>query len=141
MTIGSRQVDELREHGIGDLVKELSQQVSTLVHQEVELAKAEVSERGKQAGVGAGMFGGAGVAGLLTLGSLTALLILALAVAIPAWAAALVVTAIWGAVAGVLALQGRERLRRMGKPVPEQTVETVKEDVQWVKDQTRSGAR
>ena len=132
---------ELRDQGIGDLVKELSGQVSTLVRQEVALAKAEVSEKGKQAGVGAGMFGGAGIAGLLMLGSLTAFLILVLHLAMPAWAATLIVTALWGAVAGVLALQGRTKLQAMGTPVPEQTIETVKEDVQWAKHPTKSAAR
>jgi uncharacterized membrane protein YqjE len=129
-------VHALRERGIGDLVRQLSGQVSTLVHQEVELAKAEAAEKGKQAGVGAGMLGGAGVAGLLALGALTAFLILVLAIVLPAWAAALIVTALWGAVAAVLGLQGREKLREMGKPVPEKTVETVKEDVQWLKSRT-----
>lgn len=124
---------DLRERGTGELVKQLSNQVSTLVRQEVELAKAEAAEKGKKAGVGAGMLGGAGVAGLLTLGSLTAFLILVLALAIPAWASALLVTVLWAAVVGVLALQGRTKLREMGKPVPEKTVETVKEDVQWLK--------
>ena len=105
------------------------------------LAKAEVSEKGKKAGVGACMFGGAGVAGLLMLGSLTAFLVLVLHLAMPAWAAALIVTALWGAVAGVLALQGRTKLKEMGKPVPEQTIETVKEDLQWAKHPTKSGTR
>lgn len=127
-------VADRRELGVGELVKDLSGQVSTLVRQEVELAKAELTEKGKQAGAGAGMFGGAAVAALLMLGSLTAFLILVLAIPLPAWAAALIVTALWGAVAAVLALRGREELRRMGKPVPEQTVETVKEDVQWLKE-------
>jgi uncharacterized membrane protein YqjE len=125
---------DLRDRGTGELVKQLSNQVSTLARQEVELAKAEATEKGKKAGVGAGMFGGAGVAGLLTLGSLTAFLIVVLALAIPAWASALLITVMWAAVAGVLALQGRNKLREMGKPVPEKTVETVKEDVQWLKN-------
>jgi uncharacterized membrane protein YqjE len=125
---------DLRERGTGELVKQLSTQVSTLVRQEVELAKAEAAEKGKKAGLGAGLFGGAGAAGLLMLGSLTAFLIIVLALAIPAWASALLVTALWAAIAGVLALQGRTKMRGMGKPVPEKTVETVKEDVQWLKN-------
>lgn len=127
---------DLRDRGLGDLVKSLSSDLSTLMRLEVELAKAEVAEKGKQAGVGAGMFGGAAVAALMMLGALTAFLILVLAIAMPAWAAALIVTLIWGAVAGLLALQGRARLARMGKPVPEKTLESVKEDVQWLKDRT-----
>ena len=134
-------MEDLREHGVGDLVKELSSQVSTLVRQEVELAKAEVGEKGKKAGVGAGMFGGAGAAALLMLGSLTAFLILGLDLAMPAWAAALIVTALWAAVAGVLALQGRKKMQEMGTPIPEKTIETVKEDVQWAKHPTKSGRR
>ena len=126
----------LKERGLGDLVRQLSGQVSTLVNQEVELAKTELAEKGKKAAPGAGMLGGAGVAAMLALGSLTAFLILVLALVLPAWAAALIVTALWGAVAAVLGLQGRERMREVGKPVPEKTIETVKEDVQWLKSRT-----
>ena len=124
---------ELRDQSTGDLVKQLSQQVSTLVRQEVELAKVEMADKGKKAGIGLGMFGGAGVAALLGLGSLTAFLILVLREAIPGWAAALVVTVIWAAAAAVLALQGREKVKEVGTPIPEQTAESVKEDVEWLK--------
>jgi uncharacterized membrane protein YqjE len=141
MTQNGSRIEDLRDAGVGVLVKELSSQVSTLVRQEIELAKAEVGEKGKKAGVGAGMFGGAGAAALLMLGSLTAFLIFVLDLAMPAWAAALIVTLIWAAVAGVLALQGRKKMEEMGNPVPEQTIETVKEDVKWVKHPTKSGAR
>jgi uncharacterized membrane protein YqjE len=133
--------EALRDQSVRDLVKELSGQVSLLVHQEVELAKAELEEKGKKAGIGAGMLGGAAVAALALVGSLTAFLILVIAIAIPAWASALCVTVLWAAVAAVLALRGRDELRRMGKPIPEKTVDTVKEDVQWLKDPTRSGTR
>jgi uncharacterized membrane protein YqjE len=112
----------LRERGLGELVKNLSGQMSTLVRQEVELAKTEMAEKGKKAGLGAGLFGAAGVAAILMLASLTALVILALATAIPAWAAALVTTVLWGAVAGALALVGRTKMREL------------KEDVQWLKN-------
>ena len=124
----------VRERGGGELLKDLSGQTSTLVRQEVELAKAELAEKGKKAGAGAGLFGGAAVAGLMTLGALTAFAILVLALALPAWGAALLVTAVWAAIAAALALLGRQKLREMGTPVPEQTVESVKEDVQWLKD-------
>jgi uncharacterized membrane protein YqjE len=129
--------EELREHSTGDLVKQLSQQVSTLVHQELELAKAEMGEKGKKAGIGLGILGGAGVAGLLALGSLTAFLILLFDLAMPAWAAALIVTVLWAAGAGVLALQGRAKVKDVGKPIPEKTAESVKEDVEWLKGQSR----
>jgi uncharacterized membrane protein YqjE len=134
-------LDDLREHGLGDLVKELSSQVSTLVRQEVELAKAEVGEKGKKAGVGAGMFGGAGVAGLLMLGSLTAFAILVLQIFLPEWAAALIVTAVWAAVAAVLAQKGRQKMQEMGTPAPKQTIDSVKEDIQWAKHPTKSASR
>jgi uncharacterized membrane protein YqjE len=134
-------VDDLRDQGFGDLVKELSSQVSTLVRQEVELAKAEVGEKGKKAGAGAGMFGGAGVAGLLMLASLTAFAILVLQIFLPDWAAALIVTALWASVAAVLAQKGRKTMREMGTPAPEQTLETVKEDIQWAKHPTKSASR
>jgi uncharacterized membrane protein YqjE len=127
---------DLRGRGTGELVKQLSGQVSTLVHQEVELAKAELAEKSKKAGVGAGMFGGAGIAALLMLGSLTAFLIIVLALAIPAWASALLITVLWAGIAGLLALHGREKLQEVGKPVPEKTIETVKEDVQWLKNRS-----
>jgi len=130
--------DELRERPIGDLVKQLAGQTSTLVRQEIDLAKAELAEKGRTAGKGAGLLSGAAVVGLLAAGALTACVILALAEAMPDWLAALVVAIVLGIVAAVLALQGRNRMRAAGPPVPEQTVETVKEDVEWAKSQKPS---
>jgi uncharacterized membrane protein YqjE len=132
--------DDLRDKSIGELLKQLSQETATLVRKEVELARAEVTEKGKQAGKGVGMFGGAGVAGLLALGSLTAFLIALLAQGMETWLAALIVTVIWSAVAGVLALVGRKEVQEATPPAP-QTVETIKEDVQWAKTQTPSAGR
>ena len=131
--------DELRERPMGDLVKQLGTQTSTLVRQEIDLAKAELTEKGRVAGKGAGLFGGAAVVGLMAAGALTATLILALEEAMDAWLAALIVTVVMGALAAVLALQGRNRMRAAGPPVPQQTVETVKEDVEWAKTRTPSG--
>jgi predicted lipid-binding transport protein (Tim44 family) len=128
-----------RASSTGELIKQLSEQTSTLVRQELDLAKAELARKGKTAGVGAGMLGGAGVAGLLALGALTATLILLLAEAMDAWVAALIVTAIWAGAAGILALVGKDRVKEGMPPAPEQTVESVKEDVQWAKTQARSG--
>jgi uncharacterized membrane protein YqjE len=130
--------EHLRERSTGQLVKDLSREMSTLARQEVALAKAELAEKGKKAGVGAGLLAGGGVATLLALGSLTAFLILLLDLAMPAWVAALIVTVLWGAVAAVLALQGKQKVQEVGKPVPEKTVESVKEDVEWLKHPTRS---
>jgi uncharacterized membrane protein YqjE len=126
---------DLRERPVGELLKQLSEETTTLVKQELELAKAEMAEKGRQAGTGAGLFGGAGVTGLLALISLTLALIFALATGMDDWIAALIVTVLWGAVAGVLAMTGKEKLKEAGPPVPEQTVETVKEDVEWAKTQ------
>ncbi|HEX8648650.1 MAG TPA: phage holin family protein [Thermoleophilaceae bacterium] len=130
--------NDLREQPIGDLLKQLSQETTTLVRKELELAKAEMAEKGKQAGKGAGMFGGAGVVGFLALGALTAALILALDTGMKAWLAALIVGLVYAAIAGVLALSGKKEVQQAGPPVPEQTVESVKEDVQWAKTQTPS---
>jgi uncharacterized membrane protein YqjE len=126
---------DLREESIGDLLKRLSQDTSTLVKQEMALARAELTEQGKRAGKGAGMLGGAGVAGLLTLGALTATVIGVLDTAMAFWLAALIVTVVWAAIAGVLALQGRNEIKEATPPAP-QTVETVKEDARWAKTRT-----
>jgi uncharacterized membrane protein YqjE len=132
---------ELRDQSTGDLFRQLSQQTSDLVRQEVDLAKAELSEKGKKAGIGAGMFGGAGLMGLGAFGALTTCLILALAIVLDAWLAALIVAVVYGAIAGVLALQGRDRVREAAPAAPEQTVETVKEDIEWAKSQAKSARR
>jgi predicted lipid-binding transport protein (Tim44 family) len=130
---------ELHERPVGELLRELSEQTTRLVRQELELAKAEVAEKGKRAGIGGGLFGGAGVAGLLALGALTACIVAALSTAMEIWLAALIVTLVHAAIAAVLALAGRTRVRQGTPPAPEQTIETVKEDVQWAKTRARSG--
>ena len=125
-----------------ELVKQLADQTTALVRQEVELAKAELAEKGKRVGIGAGMFGGAGVLGLYALGALTATFILLLATVVDeAWLAALIVTASYGAIAGVLALLGRNKVQGAAPAAPERTVETVKEDVEWVKQSAKTGRR
>jgi Flp pilus assembly protein TadB len=129
---------DLRERPIGELLKQLSEQTTRLVHQELELAKAELTQKGKQAGAGAGLFGGAGALGLAALGALTACFILALDAVMPAWLAALIVAVVYGIIAFVLVKQGQARMKRATPPVPEQTIETVKEDVEWAKTQIRS---
>jgi uncharacterized membrane protein YqjE len=129
---------DLRERPLGELLKQLSQDTTRLVHQEIELAKAELTQKGRQAGAGAGMFGGAGVLGFLALAALTTAIILALDAVLPAWLAALLVAVVYGAIAAVLALQGRNKVRQATPPVPTQTIETVREDVEWAKTQMRS---
>jgi hypothetical protein len=121
------------DRSIPELLRELSQETSTLVKQELDLAKAELSQQGKRAGKGAGLLGGATVAGLGAFGALTAFLIALLATAIDhTWLAALIVAAVYGVIAAVLALRGRDKVREATPPVP-QTTETVKEDVRWAK--------
>jgi hypothetical protein len=130
-----------RDASTADLVRDLSEQTSRLVRQEVELAKAELSVKGKQAGIGAGMFGGAGVMGLLALGSLTATAIAALSLAMATWLAALIVTVIWAAGAGIAALLGKKKVQQAMPPVPQESVDSVKEDVQWTKTRAQQGRR
>ena len=130
--------DDLRERSLPDLLKLLSEETTQLVHQELDLAKAELQAKGRQAGQGAGMFGAAGALGLAALGALTACIILALNAIMPAWLAALIVTVVYGVIAFVLVKQGQARMKRATPPVPEQTIETVKEDVEWAKTQMRS---
>lgn len=129
------------EKSLSDLTQQLSEQTTALVRAEVELAKAELREKGKAAGLGAGMFGGAGALGLYALGALTACLILALATFLDAWLAALVVAAGYGAIAGILALTGKKKVEEGTPPLPEQAIESTKEDVQWTKQRARAARR
>jgi uncharacterized membrane protein YqjE len=130
------------DQSTGELARQLAEQTKTLVRQEVELAKAELTEKGKKAGLGAGMFGGAGLFGFFAFAALTACLIALLATALDhVWLAALIVAALYGAIAGVLALTGKKKVQEATPPVPEQTVETVKEDVAWTKERAQAGRR
>ncbi len=124
-----------------DLLRELSEQTTRLVRQELELAKAEVSAKGKQVGIGAGMLGGAGVLGLYAAGALTAAAIAALSLALATWLAALIVAVIWAAAAGVAALIGKKKVREAMPPVPQDSVDSVKEDVQWTKTRAQQGRK
>jgi hypothetical protein len=129
-----------RERGIGELVKDLASQTSTLVRQEIQLAQAEVTQKGKLAGKGVGFLAGAAVFGLLALGALTAGLIALLDQTMATWVAALIVMVLWAIVALVLAKVGQTALQQATPPAP-QTIETVKEDIQWAKTQTGSAPR
>jgi uncharacterized membrane protein YqjE len=128
---------ETNGRSTGELVKDLSNQVSLLARQEIELAKVEMAEKGRRAGLGLGLVAAAGVSALLALGTLTACVVLALDGAMPAWLAALIVALAWSVVAAVLASVGKQKMEQAGTPVPEQTVESVKEDIKWLRDQTR----
>jgi uncharacterized membrane protein YqjE len=135
------QHDGLREQPLGELLKRLSNQLSSLARQEVELAKAELAAKGRVLGRVAGLFGAAALLGLCGLGALTALLILALDEAMPGWAAALIVTVLMLALAGALALLGKQRLEEVGVPVPKETIDSTKEDIKWATTQLQSGRR
>jgi uncharacterized membrane protein YqjE len=132
---------ELRQHSTGDLVRELSEQTTTLVRKEVELAKAELSQKGKIVGIGAGMLAAAALVGLLALGVLTALVLSLLDKAMDFSLAALIVTLVYATAAGVLAMAGKDQIKQGMPPAPEETVETVKEDVEWARNQAKSARR
>jgi uncharacterized membrane protein YqjE len=136
-TPGEHRTDQ-SDRPIGELVKQLSEQTSTLVRKELELARVEMTRKGKAAGIGAGMFGGAGLFGLLALGALTACFILALSEVMDGWLAALIVTVVYAAIAGVLALTGKSKVKEATPPVPEQAKESVREDVEWTKERAKA---
>lgn len=123
-----------RQRPAAELVRDLSTQVSTLVRQEMELAKVELTAKGKEAGKGAGMFGGAGLLALYGVGALVAAAIIGLASAIPDWLAAIVVAVVLFAVAGILALMGKKHTQKAVPPAPQQTISSVKEDVRFTKE-------
>ena len=125
------------DRSLADLARQLSNQTTELVRHEVELAKAELRDKGKRAGLGAGMFGGAGALGLYALGALTAAIIAGIAEALPVWASALIVAALYGAIAGILALRGRKKVQQATPPLPEETVQSVKEDVRYTKQRAQ----
>ena len=130
---------DLRDEPIGEVDKQVSEETKTLVGKEVKLAKTEMVEKAKEVGIGAGLFGGAGyLLNLVAIGlMLTA--IFALATAMDAWLAALVVTVVLLALAGVLALTGKKRIQNAGPPVPEQAIESVKQTIETVKEEARWG--
>jgi nitrate/nitrite transporter NarK len=116
----------------GELASEVAKDMSTLVRQEVALAKAELQQDAKTAGTAVGAFGGAGFAGYFVLVFLSLAAMYGLDTVMPTGWAALIVAAVWAVIAGVLALVGRKKLKGFN-PKPERTIETVKEDVQWAK--------
>lgn len=132
---------DLNEQPVGELLKQLANETTTLVRQELDLAKAEMREKGRIAAPAVGMFGAATAMALLAAGVLTAFLVLALDGVMPNWLAALVVALVYGAAAALLYLRGKKRVDAVGSPAPRQTIETLKEDAQWVKRPTTSGTR
>jgi MFS family permease len=129
---------QLEDRPMAELVRQLSDQTTTLVRQEIELAKAEMTAKGKQVGMGAGAFGGAGLVGLYAVGAITACLILALSTAVAGWLAALIVGVVYAAIAGVLALVGKKKTQAGAPPVPERAISSTKEDVEWAKTRAKT---
>ncbi|WP_329225918.1 MULTISPECIES: phage holin family protein [unclassified Streptomyces] len=119
---------------MGELVERASHQLTELVRGELRLAQAEMKEKGRRYGKGGGLFGGAGVAGFLMLEALVVTAIAALAVVLPVWAAALIVTAVLGAIAALMALTGKRQVDKAAPPAPEQAIENVKADVAEIKE-------
>jgi putative superfamily III holin-X len=120
-----------------DLVKLASEQITRLVRDELALAKAEVGGKARRFGTGAGLFGAAGMIALYGVAVVIAMVILLLALVLPAWAAALIVAVVLLATAGVLALVGRGQVKAAAPPTPEETLDSVKADVQTVTEAVR----
>jgi VIT1/CCC1 family predicted Fe2+/Mn2+ transporter len=133
--------NELRERPLGEVAKELTSDLSLLVRQEIELAKAEMAAKGRLAATGLGMFGAAVVVALCAAGAVTAFLVLVFSLFLPDWVAALLVSAGLAVVAYVLIDQGKEGVAGARKPIPEQTIETVKEDLEWAKTRASSARK
>jgi uncharacterized membrane protein YqjE len=126
--------EELAEQPLSELVQRLSNQTATLVRDEIRLAQVELQEKGKRAGIGAGMFGGSGLFALYGLGALIAAAIMGLATAVDGWLAALIVAAVLFAVAGVLALTGKKQVEQATPPKPEAAIDSVQTDINKVKE-------
>ncbi|MCY0945791.1 phage holin family protein [Streptomyces antarcticus] len=122
------------DDSVGVLVSRASQQISELVREEMQLARAEMTQKGRRYGKGGGLFGAAGLIGILALQALVAACIAALALVLPVWAAALIVTGVLGVVAAVTALAGKKQIARAGTPAPEQTIDSVKADMAEIKE-------
>jgi len=124
-----------------DLLKDLSNELTTLIHQEVALAKTELAEKTKKVGAGAGMFGGAAVIGLFGGGALVAAAIAGISTALSVWLSALIVGGALLLVAGLLAITGRNEVAQGTPPIPQEAIESSKEDVEWLKTQAKSARR
>lgn len=126
-------VQETTDQSVSELVQQASNQAALLVRDEIKLAQVELQEKGKRAGIGAGMFGGSGLFALYGVGALVATAILALATAMDAWLAALIVAVVLFAIAGVLALTGKKQVEQATPPAPEQAIDSAKTDVDHIK--------
>lgn len=128
---------DVSDASIGDLVQRLSQQTAALVRQEMQLAQAELKQKGKRAGMGAGLFGAGGLLGLYALGALVAGAILLLGEAVDMWISALIVAAVLAAVAGIMALTGKKQVDQATPPKPEAAMDSVQADVAEIKERAQ----
>jgi uncharacterized membrane protein YqjE len=129
------------DQSTSELVQRATEQITTLIRDEIALAKAELSEKGKHAGIGVGLFGGGGVLALYGVGALLATLIIVLDLIMPLWLAALIVTVVLFVVAGILALLGKKQVTKAVPPEPQQAIESVKADVDEVKQAVKDRSR
>jgi uncharacterized membrane protein YqjE len=133
------QARPVTDQSTSELVQRASEQITRLVRDEIALAKAELAEKGKHAGIGVGLFGGGGVLALYGVGALIATLIIVFDLFLPLWLAALIVTVVLFAVAGILALLGKNQVTKATPPEPEEAVASVKADVDHVKLAVKAG--
>lgn len=122
------------DHSVGDLVKQATEQLSDLVRQEMRLAQAEMTQKGKRFGIGGGLFGGAGAVAYVAFMAFAGAAIAGISVALPVWASALIVGGVLLLLAAVLAAAGRKQVRQAAPPAPQQAINSVKADVQEIKE-------
>lgn len=132
-------LDPNQDKSIADLLAQVTEQSNELARKEIELAKAELELKAKRVGVGIGAFGGAGLVAFLAAGALTATLILALTEVVAPWLAGLIVTVVYLAAAGVMALVGRRKVEEASPPVPEKAIESSRADIEEVKESAKEG--
>ncbi|MEU4733210.1 phage holin family protein [Streptomyces sp. NPDC023588] len=124
------------EESVGDLVSRAARQISELVREEMQLARAGMTQKGKRFGMGGGLFGGVGLVGILAAQALVGAVIAALALLLPVWASALIIAALLAAVAAVMAAAGKKQIAKTGTPAPEQAIDSVKADVAEIEEKT-----
>jgi uncharacterized membrane protein YqjE len=134
---GDRRADHLAEASTSELVQRLGEQVSRLVRDELRLARVELTDKGKRAGIGAGLLGGGGLIALYGVAAVLAGVILLLAQVMWDWLAAVLVGVVLLAVAGIMALQGRNKVREATPPVPKEAVDSVKADIDEISARAR----
>ncbi|MFF7176649.1 phage holin family protein [Streptomyces pseudovenezuelae] len=134
---GSPRTGSAAQEPVGELVQRASQQLSQLVREEMRLAQAEMTQKGKRFGKGGGLFGGAGLIGVLTLQALVATAIAALALVLDVWAAALIVTGVLAAVTALMSVLGKQQISKASPPAPEQTMDSVKADMAEIREKAQ----